>query len=181
MNNVYQILNMLNEKLDSKIELTLYGRAALQLGFDDSIEEHALTKDVDAVFQIGQAEMLLAQTNFWEAIEAVNQALSDQELYISHFFTEDQIVRTKNWLGNRIRIKRNWKNLLLYRLGDIDLLLSKLMRDDPIDRKDAIFIVKSANLKREQIITALQEAFVPDVPDIREQLEIASFKLLQRI
>ena len=72
MNNVTLILNLLDEKLNSKVELTLYGRAALQLGFEKPLEEHALTKDVDAVFQIGQAEMLLAQTNFWEADYAAN-------------------------------------------------------------------------------------------------------------
>ncbi len=55
------------------------------------------------------------------------------------------------------------------------------MRDDPIDREDAIFIIKSAKLKREQIVTALQEAFIPDVQDIREQFEIASSKLLKCI
>ncbi len=181
MNNVTLILNMLDEKLNSEVELTLYGRAALQLGFEKPLEEHALTKDVDAVFQIDQAEMLLAQTNFWEVIEEINQTLSDQELYISHFFTEDQIVRTNNWLKNRIRIKGNWKNLLLYRLGNMDLLLSKLMRDDPIDLKDALYIVRSTDLKKDQITNALQEAFVPDVPDIKEQLEIASLKLLKQI
>jgi len=39
-----------------------------------------MSRDVDAVLWLGQAEELQEKTNFWEAIERVNQELSDQEL-----------------------------------------------------------------------------------------------------
>ena len=86
------ILSTLDGLLRSRVEMTLYGRAALQLGFADPPEDFALTRDVDAVLWLGQAEQLLSQTNFWEAVDATNAALGDQELYISHFFTEEQVV-----------------------------------------------------------------------------------------
>jgi hypothetical protein len=66
--------------LTKRVELTLYGRAALHLGFPQAPPEHAMSRDVDAVLWLGQAEELQEKTNFWEAIERVNQELSDQEL-----------------------------------------------------------------------------------------------------
>ncbi len=118
MNNASRILSLLDKNLNTKVELTLYGRAALRLGFDNPRDEYALSKDIDAVFWIGQAESLLEKTNFWEAVEKVNEELADQELYISHFVTEDQVVLTKSWIRNRDPIKGNWKNLLMFRLHD---------------------------------------------------------------
>ncbi len=43
MNNASRILELLDKKLNSKIELTLYGRAALQLGYDNPRGEYAVT------------------------------------------------------------------------------------------------------------------------------------------
>ena len=122
MSNVTRILDLLDVNLTASVELTLYGRAALYLGFADPLEDYALTHDVDAVFWIGQAQALDETTNFWQAVETVNKELSDQELYISHFFTEDQVILRPNWRENRARITGEWRSLTLYRLGDPDLL-----------------------------------------------------------
>ncbi len=121
MNNAEMILTALDRKLNSRIELTLYGRAALSLGFESPSKEYALSKDVDAVLWKGQAEMLLETTNFWEAVNTVNQELADQELYISHFFEETQVILRPNWRKQRVKIHRDWNNLIPFRLGDIDL------------------------------------------------------------
>jgi len=45
-----------------------------------------MSRDVDAVMWLGQAEELAERTNFWDVIEEVNTLFADQELYISHFF-----------------------------------------------------------------------------------------------
>ncbi len=100
MTNAQRILALLDAKLTSPVELTLYGRAALHLGFPDA---------------------------------------------------------------------------------PIDLLLRKLMRDDPIDRADAQFIVRVSNLGISDIIEAISRARVPDSPEIQEQLERASSKLLKTL
>ena len=181
MTNAQRILDGLDKKLTSRVELTLYGRAALQLGFEHPMEEHALSRDVDAVLWMGQAEELDRTTNFWPSIEALNEELSDQELYISHFFTEDQVVLRPDWKDHRVRIEGSWTNLDIYRLGDLDLLLSKLMRDDPIDRSDALFIISCAALDQSDIESAIGSARVPNVPEIREQFELASKKLLDAL
>ncbi len=181
MNNAERILTALDLKLNSCIELTLYGRAALFLGFDRPPQEYALSRDVDAVFWKGQAEMLLETTNFWEAVNEVNRELTDQELYISHFFEESQVILRPNWREQRMRIDKSWTHLSLYRLGDIDLLLSKLMRDDPIDLEDALFIYEHGNLNTETLKCAFQETRIPDIPEIKEQFELASQHFLQSI
>ena len=181
MTNAQRILTLLDTQLTSRIELTLYGRAALHLGFPEAPEEHALSRDIDAVLWLGQAEELNETTNFWQAIEHVNQDLADQELYISHFFTESQVIVLPDWHSNRVPLHGTWKHLDLYRLGNIDLLLSKLMRDDPIDRADAQFIVQISNLSVTDITTAIAEARLPESPEIQEQFELASRRLLKTL
>ena len=58
MTNAEQILSLLDSELTSRVELTLYGRAALYLGFPNAPRDHALSRDVDAVLWLGQAEEL---------------------------------------------------------------------------------------------------------------------------
>jgi hypothetical protein len=95
-------------------------------------------------------------------------------------FEEDQVVLRPNWKQSRTKLDGNWKHLSLYRLGDLDLLLSKLMRDDPLDLADAHFIVERAQLSEEAIRTALSAARVPDIAELREQFARCSQKLLSR-
>ena len=178
MTNAEKLLAAVDERLSGAVELTLYGRAALHLGFPNPPAEYALSRDVDAVMWIGQAEELAERTNFWTAIEQVNALFADQELYISHFFEESQVVLTAGWQSKRLPIPGRWTKLKLYRLGNEDLFLSKLMRDDPIDRQDALFIVESAPLTPEQIRRAIRDARVPPVPEIGEQFERCAKRFL---
>jgi len=178
MTNAERILSCLDKKLNAPVDLTLYGRAALELGFEESLEEHALSRDVDAVFWIGQAEELNATTNFWTSVEEVNDELSEDGLYISHFFTEDQVILRPGWRSSRIPIGGDRLQLQLHRLGNEDLLLSKLMRDDPLDLRDAQFIVRASGLGIKEIRSLLEQARVPDAPEVKEQFAIASQKLL---
>lgn len=179
--NARLILAELDKRLDSAVELTLYGRAAIQLGFPNPPPDTYLSLDVDAVLWIGQAEELNETTNFWEAVDQVNQSLAEQGLYISHFFTEDMVVLRPGWRSARVKIAGGWTKLRLYRLADMDLLLSKLMRDDPQDQQDALFIVQAAALSREQLDQGLREARLPKIPEVAEQFAAASRRLLSRL
>lgn len=178
MTNAERILTALDARLTAPVELTLYGRAALLLGFPNAPVEYALSHDVDAVLWLGQAEELSARTNFWEAIGQVNDELAGESLYVSHLFSEDQVILRPNWRSHRVAICGSWSHLTLTRLGDLDLLLSKLMRNDPIDRTDALFIVRAAGLTRTQIQQALTEARVPALTEIQEQFALAQQALL---
>lgn len=174
MTNAEKILAALDGRLEAAVELTLYGRAALLLGFENPLLEYAMSRDVDAVLWLGQAEELARRTNFWEAVAAVNQEFRDQELYVSHFFEEDQVVLTPDWRRHRLPLAGPWKRLRLYRLGDVDLFLSKLMRDDPIDAADARFIAERAGFSREAIQEAIEQAKVPPIAEIEEQFKICA-------
>lgn len=181
MSNARRILDALDARLDGSVELTLYGRAALQLGFHRPLDEFALSKDVDGVLWTGQAEALAADTRFWEAVEEINHEMAAEGLYISHFFTEEQVVLRPCWREARRPIPGDWLHLDLYRLGDEDLLLSKLMRDDPIDRADARFIVSRTGLTREAILDAIRDARVPEIEEIQEQFALCSQALLRQL
>lgn len=181
MTNAELILSRLDEKLTSRVELTLYGRAALHLGFPEAPTAYALSRDVDAVLWLGQAEELNEKTNFWAAINDVNDELAERDLYVSHFFTETQVILRPNWRDARVPIRGEWKRLELLRLGNVDLLLSKLMRDDPIDRHDALFIVNAGKIDRQQIAQAIAQARIPDVAEVREQFQEAARRLLDAL
>ncbi len=174
MKNAEKILNMLDDLLDQPVDLTLYGRAALSLGFPDSPEEYAWSKDVDGVLWIGQAEELAEKTNFWEALAKVNEALQEQGLFMSHLFEEQQVVLRPHWRSQRVLIPGSWRHIRLYRLGDLDLILSKMMRDDPVDRQDIRFIMECSACSKSDIQKALSEARIPAIPEIRDQFQRAS-------
>ena len=181
MINARRILDALDGRLTSGVELTLYGRAALLLGFERAPRDYALSKDVDAVLWSGQAEQLNRQTNFWTAVDAVNEELSADGLYVSHFFTEDQVALLPRWRDNRVAIPGEWSHLILYRLGNLDLLLSKLMRDDPIDQADALFIVRETGLTKAAIEDAVRRVRLPASEEVAEQFAGASARLLARL
>ncbi len=179
MTNAEQILNMLDSKLAQPVDITLYGRAALALGFKNALDEFGLSLDVDAVLSHDEAEQKLATTNFWDALNETNKALENQGLYFSHFFGEEQVVLTPDWFAHRVRIPGAWKRLTIYRLSDLDLLLSKLMRYDPIDLRDACFIVNQAHLSEQDLTKALAIARIPPITEIQEQVELASSELIR--
>lgn len=176
--NAIRILDTLDQWLDSVVELTLYGRAALHLGLPNPPEEVAYSRDVDAVLYMGQAEELAETTNFWEALEKTNEALAAEGLYISHLFEESQVILRPEWRTSRAPIVGAWKNLRIFRLCDADLLLSKLMRDDPQDLRDALTIAAAQPLSFGEIESALDRAVVPPLVEIEEQFAICRQKFL---
>ncbi len=181
MKNAEIILAALDAKLDQPAELTLFGRAAFALSYGNAPEEFARSKDIDAVLWLGQAEELLQTTNFWDAVAEVNQEFRDQELYISHLFEETQVVLTPEWREQRVRIDGSWARLEVYRLGDADLFLSKLMRLDPQDLADARFGIEQAGWNPRKVSDIIVSARVPDIPEIREQFALCAAAFLERL
>jgi hypothetical protein len=95
-------------------------------------------------------------------------------LYVLHLFEEDQVILTSKWRDQRVRINGPWKKLRVYRLGDVDLFLTKLMRNDPQDIADAKFVIGRANWSQDTIARIISSARVPDIPEIREQFVICT-------
>jgi hypothetical protein len=178
MSNAERILDALDAALDQQVELTLYGRAAFQLGWASPPSDVYSSLDVDVVLWLGQAEDLLQVGNFWDAVHQVNHLLEAEGLYISHFFEEDQVVLRPDWRTHRVPLEGDWKNLVLYRLADEDLFLSKLMRDEPLDRADAAFIVQHRGWGPEEIQRVIAQARVPPIAEVQEQFERCSRRFL---
>jgi hypothetical protein len=172
MTNAERILSRLDELLDADVDLTLYGRAALLLGYAHPKREYALSLDVDAVLWIGQAETLEANSNFWDALEQVNEEFEDDGLYMTHLFDEDQVILRPDWREQRVRIVRPFRRLTLYRLADADLLLSKMMRYDPTDLDDLVFVIEQSEFGPAEVAGIVEKARLPDTEEIHEQFSL---------
>ncbi len=97
MTNAERILLVLDSHLDHEIQLILYGRAAIVLGFTDPPAEAARTLDVDAIIPISQVSAFQSDERFWKAQEATNSELKKYGLYITHLFEADQIFLRRDW------------------------------------------------------------------------------------
>jgi len=78
VNNALVILDALDQLLEAPVDLTLYGRAALALGFHDPPEEYAWSRDVDVVLRddpIDQADARFIYSRAGFSREDVEQAL----------------------------------------------------------------------------------------------------------
>lgn len=174
MSNAEKLLSRLDCLLENEVDLTLYGRAALLLGFTAPPADFALSLDVDAVLWIGQAEALERHSNFWEALEQVNLEFEEDGLYMTHLFDEDQVVLRKNWVHERVVVSLPYDHLKLYRLADADLMLSKLMRYDPTDLDDLAFIIRNAGFSPVEVGRILKQARLPDSIEIHEQVQLCT-------
>jgi hypothetical protein len=96
-------------------------------------------------------------------------------------FTEDQVILTEGWLENRIPIEGDWERISLFRLSDEDLLLSKLMRDDPHDFEDALFIVETRTWRAPDVKAIVKQARIPESSEIREEFTKALDRLLTHL
>ena len=171
------ILRELNKHLANPLELTLIGRAALNLGFDPPIggKNAGFTHDVDVVVTSDQEKELDQNEDFWTALEKTNNNLKNNELYLSHIFVETQIILGKNWQERKTKIDLPELNkITLYRPSCVDLMLTKRARaNDPEDRKDILEIIQRGKLTQTVIEDAFKTAKCPHAEDLVEQFELA--------
>ena len=175
MDNASVILLALDGRLDHPVRLILYGRAALQLGFAAAPPETAQSKDVDAIVPLTDLDSLSNDERFWDAQQAVNLDLRPQGLYITHLFRADQVFLRRDWERHLVPITRpptRW--LRLFRPATLDLILTKMMRgDDAQDMNDIAFLIRHDRVTPEQIDTAMNEAVIPDLAELRDAFELA--------
>lgn len=127
------ILQTLDTRLNHEVELTLIGKSALWLGFDNPPTEYGVTQDVDAVVPKQQSDQMNEDLAFWDALTAANADLQELGIYLTHIFEEWQIILRRDWFIHRVAIPRpRLQHIRLYRPATVDLILSKMMRgDDP--------------------------------------------------
>jgi len=175
------LLASLDQLLEQPVDLVVFGRTALYYAFEAMRDEYARTIDVDIILSSGQAEQLLSSGNFWDALDALNQKYAAEGYYISHLFDESQLILRRDWMNHRLGIPGPWKKLALFRPANQDLLLTKLMRYDPVDLQDAKTICVYSGWSEAEIGAILDSARVPEIPELREQFDLCKHALLKML
>jgi hypothetical protein len=179
LSNPERILRVLDSHLERETRIVLFGRAALAMGFGSAGIRFGKTVDVDAILPTVEMEKIEADDQFWKAIELTNKSLVPDGLYISHLFTDKQVALTPDWLSKIVPIEANgFKNLRLFRPSSVDLVLTKMMRNDRQDIEDIRFILAHERVERADIekafaavrpheVRELQQIFVEMQPLVR--------------
>ena len=175
--NPKRLLEFIDQRLNTSLEITLFGRSALSLRFPDH-PPYGRTVDVDVILHHGQAEAWLDQTNFWEVVDQLNKYFRPENLYMTHFFDEQQLILRPDWQRHRNPVKTTYQNLRVFLPSDEDLFLTKLMRFDPIDLEDARTIANAAGWRNEQIQDIINSARVPDIQELKEQFRLCTREIL---
>jgi len=179
MNNPLRILQVLDRHLTRPVELTIFGRAALALGFESSPAEFATTHDVDAILPLTWLSASDENFDFWEAQQKTNVELESEGLYITHLFRELEIILTPDWVAGRLPVSLALERLSIFRPAAVDLILSKMARGDENDLADIRFLLQRERISIAQLRAAFERARVPDVLEIRELFKSAQPKVLQ--
>jgi hypothetical protein len=161
ISNPEKILRLLDSKLAKPMELTIYGRAALALGFAHPKADFLSTKDVDAVIPICTLDAFRENDEFWNAQEEINKELEPHGLYMTHLFTDADVIIRPDWTEHRVPISMDFRNLRLYRPEDVNFLILQ---------EPAVAL---------QIPAVFDQAKVPDTPEIPSQFEKMKPKVVQ--
>ena len=169
-NNPVEIIRVLDSHMDHEVSLVLYGRASLALGFAEPRAGPLSTKDVDAIIRFSQLEDIESDLQFWDAVDATNEALAPRGLYITHLFGEEQVFLRPEWEQHIVPVLRpptQW--LRLFRPHTIDLILTKMMRgNDEQDMEDIRFLIGHDGITAEQMEPAFATVRMPDVIELHE-------------
>lgn len=178
MNNPRLILQALDRHLTKPAELTIFGRAALALGFPESPAAFATTQDVDAILPLSWLAAEDQNLDFWEAQQQTNAELEPTGLYITHLFRELEIILTPDWLTRRVRVPLELRKLIVFRPATLDLVHTKMARGDENDLADIRFLLQQEAIAADQLRAAFIRARVPEVAEIRELFQTAQPKVL---
>lgn len=169
-NNPAQVILALDREMDHEIDLVIYGRAALSLGFDPAPVECHTTQDVDAIISFSQLSKIMDDHRFWDALEKANKSLEPSGLYMTHLFSEDQVFLRPDWEEHIVPITNpKTRFLKLFRPHTIDLILSKMMRgNDALDMADIAFLASREKITSGQIEEAFRMVRIPNVSDFHD-------------
>lgn len=170
MDNASIILTAFDRHLDHEARLIIYGRAAIQLGYDAPPPEIARSLDVDVLIPEEEVETLVRDESFWDAQVATNDELRPLGLYITHLFQSNQVFLREDWLENLVPITRPpLRFLRLFRPATLDLVLTKMMRgDDAQDLEDVAFLIQHDGVTRTQLEETFERARLPEVVELHD-------------
>lgn len=127
------------------------------------------TLDVDAILPAKDMAAIERNDDFWQAQEKTNNKLQSAGLYFTHLFEEKQVILSANWLQHIVTLDVwPFKKLSLKRPSTHDLALTKMMRVDPEDREDILFLVRQKDWDSIKFVQCLDQVRCPPVLEIEE-------------
>lgn len=157
------ILRTLDSFMRGAGTVRLFGGAAFILGYG----RQRTTEDADLLLDDRECAALLEGAGFAEAVEATNEKLEPQGLYVAHIFGPEQQVLSPGWRAAcRPLTLDGLERLRLEVLGPVDLALTKLGRFDAADEADVRFLLETRQLEPNRLREAITTAVVP--PEYRE-------------
>lgn len=170
--NPTRILQTLDARLSGTVDLTLIGKAAMWLGFDNPPEDYGSTMDVDAVVPSEDSAALDNNVEFWKALEQTNDELRSLDLYLTHLFEESQVFLRPDWARHRVRLHQPpLTHIILYRPATLDLILTKMMRGaDPGHMAEIQWMIDQDSISRSAMATAIKDARIPEDSDEWQEL-----------
>lgn len=179
--NPERLLVALDENLDHRVQLIIYGRSALWLGFNHPPAEAAATFDVDAIVPDTQVQALADDSRFWDARDAVNERFKTEGLYITHLFPESEVFLRREWAKQIIPITRlQLRHLDLFRPATLDLVLTKMMRgNDEQDMADAEFMIRHDRITEAQLMEACAKMKPIGLMELRDAFALAQPAVLE--
>ena len=178
INNPTLILETFDGFLRKPIDLIIYGRSAIALGFNNPDPSHQSTLDVDAILPTRQLDEIRHNDDFWGAQEKTNDCLQGNKLYFTHLFREEDVILTPDWESKKVKIEMPLKHIRLFRPATVDLILTKMMRDDEQDLADIKFMIEQQPHVTALLPSAMENARLPDVPEIRDIFARVKLKVL---
>jgi len=166
VNNPLRILTALDAHLTKPSRIVVYGRSALALGYLEG-DKFAVTMDVDGILPETEMAAIEADEQFWAAVDLTNRELEPSGLYITHLFSDHQVILRPDWLDHVVSISCGLTKLSIFRPHVLDLILTKMMREDPQDLADICFLLDREAVSRNDLIGAFDQARVPAIEEIR--------------
>ena len=177
MNNPLRILQAVDSRLHQPVELFLYGRAAVALGFKDPPASASHTLDVDGIIPRDTDDQYGPGADWWQAIEGANEELAGEGLYLTHLFDEAQVILRPNWREQALTLEiPGLRFIAPRRPATIDLILTKMMRgpDDTEDMADVRFYLeREPSLGTEELRVAFMSA-------VGEEVDSETWRLFDR-
>jgi len=165
-----RLLQALDEALDHKVQLIIYGRSAIWLGFENPPAAAATTQDVDAIIPTERVQAFADDLRFWDARDAVNERFKSEGLYITHLFPESEVFLRQGWARYLVPITRlHLNHLELFRPATVDLVLTKMMRgNDEQDMADAGFMIRHDRISETQLLEAFSQMQPIELVELRD-------------
>ena len=115
MSNPLRILRTLDQNLTLPVEMTLFGRAALALGYPKPPSHFHNTQDVDGILPLAWLQPPDEHQDFWQAVQLTNVELEPDGLYLTHLFREIDVILQPDWLDRRLRLDVGLRKLSVFR------------------------------------------------------------------